>query len=431
VERSAVPPAASPSAQTEREASHHLPFNFGVLLMHGLLGQTGFRLINAPTFLPHYVSVLAGNNRAVGLVRAIQSLGMFLSPVLSARLIEHRPRVKAFAVLVGGAMRLQFLFLALIALFVPTDSALALVWLVMGLFGLALGMQGVIFSLVVSKAVPVNRRGRLLGLRNATSGLTLILVAGLGGYFIDRYGFPGGYGYTFLTGFVLTSLGLAIFALLREPVSRELRESAPVIERARAIPGLLREEDNFRRFLMARLFATAARGAIPFYVIFVAARFGISGQRLAVLTIAFTVAQSLSGLGWGLMADRTGFRAVFIGALLAWIAGTSLLIVPRIEAMYAVFLLVGVGFSGFMLSSQNLVLEFGTALDRPLRIATANSLSELIGMIGFFGAGLLADLAPLWAVFVAATALQLSALVAMRRVVEPRIPVEPTVPLEE
>jgi MFS family permease len=356
---------------------------------------------------------------------------MFLSPVLSARLIEHRPRVKAFAVLVGGAMRLQFLFLALIALFVPTDSALALVWLVMGLFGLALGMQGVIFSLVVSKAVPVNRRGRLLGLRNATSGLTLILVAGLGGYFIDRYGFPGGYGYTFLTGFVLTSLGLAIFALLREPVSRELRESAPVIERARAIPGLLREEDNFRRFLMARLFATAARGAIPFYVIFVAARFGISGQRLAVLTIAFTVAQSLSGLGWGLMADRTGFRAVFIGALLAWIAGTSLLIVPRIEAMYAVFLLVGVGFSGFMLSSQNLVLEFGTALDRPLRIATANSLSELIGMIGFFGAGLLADLAPLWAVFVAATALQLSALVAMRRVVEPRIPVEPTVPLEE
>jgi MFS family permease len=377
VEQSPVPSAPSPSAQTAQEASRHLPFNFGVL-----------------------------------------------------RLIEHRPRVKALAVGVGGAMRLQFLFLALIALFVPTDSALALVWLVMGLFGLALGMQGVIFSFIVSKAIPVNRRGRLLGLRNATSGLTLIVVAGVGGYFIDRYGFPDGYGYTFLTGFGLTSVGLAIFALLREPVSRELRESVPVIERARAIPALLREEDNFRRFLTARLLATAARGAIPFYVIFVASRFGISGQRLAVLTIAFTVAQSLSGLGWGLMADRTGFRAVFIGALLAWIAGTSLLVAPRIEAMYAVFLLVGVGFSGFMLSSQNLVLEFGTALDRPLRIATANSFSELVGMFGFFGAGLLADLAPLWAVFVCATALQLSALVAMRSVVEPRVPIEPTVPFE-
>ena len=51
-------------------------------------------------------------------------------------------------------------------------------------------------------------------------------------------------------------------------------------------------------------------------------------------------------------------------------------------------------------------------------------------MIGFFGAGVLADLAPLWAVFVTATALQLSALVAMRSVVEPRVRVEPTVPLE-
>ena len=398
--------------------------------MHGLLGQTGFRLINAPTFLPHYVSVLAGNNRAVGLVRAIQSFGMFLSPVVSARSVEHRPQVKALALLVGGAMRLQFLFLALIALFVPTDSALGLVLLVMGLFGLALGMQGVIFSFVISKTIPVNRRGRLLGLRNAASGLTLIVVAGVGGYFIDRYGFPGGYGYTFLAGFALTSLGLAIFALLREPVSRELRESAPVMERVRAIPGLLREEDNFRRFLMARLLATAARGAIPFYVIFVAARFGISGQRLAVLTIAFTVGQSLSGLAWGLMADRTGFRAVFVGALLAWIAGTVLLIAPSVQVMYAVFLLVGIGFSGFMLSSQNLVLEFGTALDRPLRIATANSFSELVGMVGFLGAGLLADLAPLWSVFVAATAFQVSALLAMRSVVEPRVPVEPTVPLE-
>jgi hypothetical protein len=52
-------------------------------------------------------------------------------------------------------------------------------------------------------------------------------------------------------------------------------------------------------------------------------------------------------------------------------------------------------------------------------------------MVGFFGAGLLADLAPLWAAFVAATALQVSALVAMRSVVEPRVPVEPTVPLED
>jgi MFS family permease len=424
--------AQSLSAQddTLEEAQRHLPFNFSVLLVHGLLGQTGFRLVNAPTFLPHYISILAGNNRAVGLVRAVQSLGMFLSPVVSASSIEHRPRIKGLALIFGSAMRVQFLLLALIALFVPSQYALGLVVLVLGLFGLALGMQGVVFSMVVSKAIPVERRGRLLGLRNAGSGITLFFVAAAAGYLIDWYGFPAGYGYTFLTGFVLTTLGLAVFALLREPVSLELRSSSPVLQRIREIPTLLRQERDFRRFLGARLLATAARGALPFYVIFVGIRFGLSGQRLAALTVAFIVAQSASSLMWGFIADRTGFRWTFVMGLLTWIAGTALLTVPSIEAMYGVFLLVGTGLGGFMLSSQNIVLEFGTALDRPMRIATANSLSELVGMVGFLGAGFLADAAPLWAVFVSATVLQLSALAVVRNVTEPRVPIEPTLPLD-
>jgi hypothetical protein len=69
---------------TEEEVQRNLPFNFGVLLGHGLLGQTGFRLIQAPTFLPKYVELLAGNNTAVGIARAVQSLGMFLSPGCSS-----------------------------------------------------------------------------------------------------------------------------------------------------------------------------------------------------------------------------------------------------------------------------------------------------------------------------------------------------------
>jgi MFS family permease len=425
-----VDPIDAARDQAAEEAHLHLPFNFTVLLVHGLLGQTGFRLVNAPTFLPHYVSVLAGNNRAVGLVRAIQSLGMFLSPVLSARSIEYRTRVKGLALVYGTAMRLQLLLLALIALLVPSDYALGLVLLVMGIFGLALGMQGVVFNFVVSKTIPVERRGRLLGLRNAAAGGTLLFVAAGGGYFIDRYGFPAGYGYTFLTGFVLTTLGLLAFALLREPDSVELRESTPVLTRVREIPTLLRNEPDFRRFLVARLLGTVARGALPFFVIFVGLRFGISGLRLAALTIAFTVAQSVSALAWGLMADRLGFRVVFVSSLLTWIAGTLLVAAPWVEAMYAVFLLVGTGMGGFMLSAQNLVLEFGTAFDRPMRIATANSLSEFVGMLGFLGAGILADAVTVWSVFVVAVGVQLCALVVMRNVIEPRVPIEPTVPLD-
>ncbi len=399
----------------------NLPFNFRVLLFHGLLGQTGFRLIQAPTFLPTFVSTLAGNNRAAGMLRAIQSLGQFLSPLVAARTIEHRPRIKSLTLIYGGVLRFQFLLLTLIALFVPTDSALALVWIVMGIFGLALGMQGVAFQFLISKTVPATRRGRLMGLRNAAAGVAILFVSGVGGYLVERYGFPAGYGYTFLTGFVLTAVGLLALGMVREPISEELRESTPVLTRLRDIPPLLRREPEFRRFLYARLMGGAGRGALPFYILFLGTRFELSGLLLGQLTMAFVVAQSVSALGWGLMADRTGFRAVFVAALVTWIGGTMLLTIPTLWAAYGVFLIVGSGMSGFMLASQNLVLEFGSALDRPFRIATANSASEFVGMFAFLGAALLSDVYPLPVVFVLAGLFQIAALILVRGVTDPRV----------
>jgi MFS family permease len=201
-------PQATVPGPVERDLRH----NFAALLGHGLLGQTGFRLIQAPTFLPYFVSTLAGTDSAAPLMRAMQSLGQFASPMLSASIAEHRRRTKGLALLFGSGMRLQVLFLALIALFVPAESALVLVFCVAGLLGLSLGLQGVVFQFVMSKAIPVERRGMLFGLRNASASVTLVFVALLGGFLVERYGFPHGYGYTFLVGFVLTSLGLVALA---------------------------------------------------------------------------------------------------------------------------------------------------------------------------------------------------------------------------
>lgn len=399
----------------------NLRFNFTTLLVHGMLGQTGFRLVQAPTFLPYFVSELAGTNAAVGVARAVQSLGMFLTPVLSVGIIEHRARVKWLAVLFGGIMRLQFLFLTLIALFAPREYALLLIWAVLGMLGLGLGMQGVVFNFLVSKTIPVGRRGRLLGIRNALATVTLFGVSIAGGRLVDEFGFPDGYGYTFFLGFTLTTLGLIFFTLIREAPALDPREPTPIGRRLRDIAPLLRAEPDFRRYLVARILATTGRGAVPFYIVFVAAEFGVSGARLAALTILFTVAQGASTLFWGILGDRIGFKAAFIGSLASWIAGTALILAaPTIEVAYAVFLLVGAGWGGFMMSSQNLVLEFGTERDRALRIATGNSISELSGMAGFLGAGLAADAFPLEIVFGAALSLHALALLQMLRVREPR-----------
>lgn len=419
--RPAAPGAASAS-------DRNLRFNFLVLLVHGFLGQTGFRLLQTPTFLPAYLSVLGGN-RAVGIARAVQSLGMFLSPVLSARMVEHRSHAKGLALVFGGTMRTMILLLGLAALLLPHPDAnlgslgwtVVLVWLVIAGWGFANGLQMVVFNVLLSKTIPTPKRGRLLGARNSSAGVTLLFVSILGGVLVDRFGFPSGYGWTFILAFVLTSLGLATVALLREPTAENPPPSLPLKQRLGDIPTLLRAEPNFARFVVARLIATGARSARPFYIIYAGEQFGLSGGRLAGLTIAFALAESSSAILWGLLADRAGFRAVFMGALTSWMAGTALLLAwPSVTSTYIVFILVGSGFGGFMMASHNMVLEFGTQRDRALRIATTNSLSEAVGALSFVAAGFMAEAFPLPWLFATSITLQVIAILQMSRVREPR-----------
>ena len=55
---------ADAEAAFRREVERHLPRNFTAYLIHGLAAQTGFRLVQAPTFLPAYVFALSGSSAA-------------------------------------------------------------------------------------------------------------------------------------------------------------------------------------------------------------------------------------------------------------------------------------------------------------------------------------------------------------------------------
>jgi MFS family permease len=396
------------------EVRQHLPRNFAAHLAHGLLGQTGFRLINAPTFIPAYIHLLSGSDLAVGVARGLQSLGMALSPILGATLIEHRRRVLPVGFVVGALMRIQVLGIALAAFLLPPAAALVAVCIGLGLFGVFLGMQGVVFNFLLSKVIPVETRGRLLGLRNALAGGTAAGVAVLAGYWVEHETLGNGFGTTFLAAFVLSSAGLACLLLIREPETPRVREAVRVHERLRDLPALLRADPDFTRYFLARALGTMGRMSVPFYVIYAGTKMEIGGAQLGVLTLAFVLAQSVVNLLWGWIADRSGFRLVFLLAQTLWIgSGAVLLVSAAYPVLIGVMIGLGAGLGGFMMAAQNLVLEFGSRHNLPLRIALANSSSELVGAIAPLSAGLLATAVGYRAVFATAIAFQLAALLLM------------------
>jgi len=392
--------------------------NYLAHLGHGIFGQTGFRLLQAPTFVPAYIYSLSGSELIVGVARAVQALGQCLSPLFSATLIEHRRKVLPVGMRTGTLLRLQVLGIALAGFFLPVEWNLAMVCVFLGLFGFFMGMQGVIFNVLLSKVIPVELRGRLSGLRNALAGVTAAAVAYLGGgWLVETNALGNGYAATFLVAFVLTELGLLMLLFIAEPDSPAVRVRTGVAARLADLPPLLRADPNFAVFLAACVLGALGRIAMPYYVLYAQQTLEIGGRELGVLTAAFLLAATTLNLGWGLLADRTGFRVVFLASLAVWIAGTFMLLgAGSFSALVAVFVALGAGSGGFMMGQQILVLEFGAREDLPLRIGVINSATEAMGVLAPLAGGALATFVDFPAVFFCAIAFKLTAaaLVALR-----------------
>ncbi|HIF98155.1 MAG TPA: MFS transporter [Myxococcales bacterium] len=417
------------SGRTDSESDYqafiqrNLMRNYVAHVLHGLLGQTGFRLVNAPTFLPAYVLLLSGSEFVVGLARSIQYLGMFLSPLIAASLIEHRRRVLPIGFIMGSLMRVQVLGLALAGLFLAPDRAVQAICVFLFFLGFFMGMQGVIFNYLMSKVIPVKRRGRLLGLRNALAGITAATVAYLGGEFLVGENFLGdGYAATFLLAFALTTLGLAMLLLVREPQPPEVRPPSPLRERLRDLPALFREDRAYTYYFLCRALATMGRMATPFYIVYARDTIGLTGTTIGLLSTAFVAANSVSNLAWGAMGDRTGFRQVFVVTLVLWILSVlGMIVSDSLSGFVLAFIGIGAGMGGFQMAAQNMVLEFGSREDLPVRIAVANSAQEAVGAIGPLLGGLLAVTFGLDFLFTLAIGFQVAAIaLVLFRVDEPR-----------
>lgn len=414
-------------AEDEAEAAYdafvlkHLKRNYAAHYMHGMLGMTGFRLFNAPTFMPAYLHMISGSTAVVGLGQALQQLGGIFSPIVGATNIEHRKRVLPVAVVMGISMRIQILGIALAGFVLDGAPLLAAVLLFLFLFGIFSGAQSVAFQLLLAKVIPTARRGRLQALRNVTGGA---IAAGLswfaGRYLIETNALGNGYGVTFLLAFGLTSLGLtALRVLMNEPEPPTVRPKSTLRSRARDFPALLRDDRGFMYFMIAQTCAVAGRVAAPFYVLYAQQTIELSGENLGYLTLAFLGADVATNLIWGTAGDRFGFRSTFIAAMALWIGATVLLMasgsmVPILVAFFG----LGAAASGFMMSTQTMVLEFGAREDVAMRLALSTTAQGLVSTIGPLAGGVIAAAFGYLTLFGVSIAFEAAALILLLTLVE-------------
>jgi MFS family permease len=433
-----APPTSAELAETayQRFVDTNLPRNFAGHFIHGMLGMTGFRIFNAPTFLPAYLHLITrampGSDLWVSAGVALQQLGSVISPVVGAAQVEHRKKVLPVSMLMGTLMRVQIVAIALCAWLLKGP------WLVVAVLGFLLllgvfqGAQGVAFQMLLAKVIPTRLRGRLQAFRNIAGGQVSAGVAFLAGtYLIGKDPLVGGkfalwhngYATTFALSAVLTTLGLSALAILmREPEPPTVRARARTWDRMREFPALLAADRGYMFFMIAQTCATVGRIGVPFYVLFARHILPLTGANIGLESLVLLEGDSLSNLIWGPIGDRLGFRASFIGSMGLWIVATLILLLAASPLMVLVaFFGLGAAQAGFMMSSQTMVLEFGAREDIAMRLGLSQTAQGLMNFVGPLVGGLIAVAAGYRPVFVISMVFEAIALALLIFVVdEPR-----------
>jgi len=401
-------PATEERTLEEREADYerfvwaNLKRNYVGHYLHGMLGMTGFRLVNAPTFIPAYLHALTGSPVLTGLGLSLQQLGGTISPLIGAAHIEHRKRVLPVSMLLGTLMRVQILGIALAGWLLSGKPLVIAIMAFLFLLGLFSGPQGVAFQFLLAKVIPITWRGRLQGWRNVSGGAVAALLSYFAGrYLIGGNVFGNGYSTTFLLAFVLTSLGLTAFRfLLREPEPPTVRPKMKVLDRFRELPVLLKGDRGFLYFMVSRTFAIAGRVSAPFFIIYAGTTIHLTGHNIGLLSFAYLGADTATNLLWGYAADKSGFRLTFIAALVLWIAAASLIMTAHsLPLIFVAFCLSGAANAGYQMSAQNIVFEFGHRDDMAMRLALSNTAESVMSALGPIAVGVIVAMAGYGAVF--------------------------------
>jgi MFS family permease len=174
--------------------------------------------------------------------------------------------------------------------------------------------------------------------------------------------------------------------------------------------------------MWARACGAGGRLAVPYYFIYATKQLHLPIESIGWVSGAYILSQNGSVLAWGLLGDRQGFRNVLGYSLLVWTSAT--LVMMYSGSLWPVligFVGLGAGQGGFELGCMNLVLEFGSREDLPMRIALAQSGEQLVSIGAPLLGAMLVETLSYHHMFWAAVVVQSAALaITMFKLTEPR-----------
>lgn len=389
--------------------------NFSANLFHNSLVGFSSSLISAGVILPLFISSLSSSKVLLGLIMTISFAGWLVPQVFTAPLVASFRQVRRLllpSVLLAERLPLLLLGPAMYWLGSAAPSvALLVFFLLYAWFCFGSGFNAVGLQELYARIIPVELRGRLSGVSGAI-GIGLALAgAAVSRVVLAGAAFPVSYAALFTLAGICSLAAWLGLLWIREPraVSQPAADPAPsdsgnpsppagdhprpesLAAFLRKIPGLLRADPNYTRFLaaMALLYLGGMSGV--FLAVAARDRFALPDSVVVTFPVALYIGQALGSLLCGWIADRRGYKILQI---IANAANVILLIVAIFARapwlFYVVFALKGLSTAADILGNL-ITLEFTGPELRPAYIGIYNTASGLVFTFSPLLAGWLAE----------------------------------------
>jgi MFS family permease len=380
-------------------------WNFGAFLVDYISFSIAFNFFNPNSILPAFVGELTDSALVIGLVSTVFSGGWLLPQLVSARIVNDKPRKKPY-LLAGISGRVLFWLIALgLGLGLAQRSPagmLALFFSCLLLWAMSDGVGSVAWFEILARAIPSRRRGRLLGTAQVVGGLAGIGAGALIGQILSQVPFPGSYTLMFtLAGTLLIPSAVALFSLREVPSGVTLQGTGAAADeepRFRRLVVWLRlpfANPAFRRLILCRIMVAMMGLATPFYVQHATKELALPEAIVGSFVIAQTVASVAASALLGWVSERWGTRPVIrIGsaaailgplfALAAHLGGSRL--APAYPLVYAS---LGTINSAWLMGFFNYILEIAPDGLRPTYIGISNFALGILTVVPLLGGWLL------------------------------------------
>ena len=377
--------------------------------------------IGTGTVMPALIAILTPHSEIyVGLLNGLVSGVWLLPQMLIAGAVTRLPYKKPFIVVAVAVSRPVMLLTALVIQFYSRSQpnfVLLSILVSFSIFFVGDAVASVPWFDVLSRTIPPQRRGRVMGTAQVLGGL-MGIAAGLGVRFIlspqSPWAFPANYTALFVISSIAMVGSTVALVCLREPAPAVVDHSVPTAREVLAmLPRILVRDRSFLQLNVVRLLYGFSSVASAFYVLYATRHQGFGVETTGLFVSAQVVGSLTSGLLMSAVQDRLGplihMRLTIVLAamppLLALTAGPLYtLLGTRILPLYLVlYFFLGISSGAMSWPFYNWIMEYVEEAWRPLYIGMLNTLGAITMLAPALG-GWIASTLSYPAVFVLALA---------------------------